>query len=243
MEVDAGAKFLVDVKRFFVYVFDHWMTLVVLAVSATQTYYLVARFAPVWATWLASLGVCLMEGGFVYWRWREYEADIADGDLADKQKNKQEAIANRMVWITLLTSVFTMLAGAFMEIAESDLAGLLSDPFIANTAGLLAIVAIFLLAGLHLYHDWQYRRYDPDVVMERGWRAEQRKMDRERHKAELEGEGIVLNGRNAQLREFYGQKGQAIGRGQANDLLAQRHRQFANTAENGEHTRPTDGER
>jgi len=72
---DALDKAKEQALRFGKFLADHWMTVVILGVSSTQTYSLVNGFAPDWAFWLPALGVCLMEGGYLYWRWREYEAD------------------------------------------------------------------------------------------------------------------------------------------------------------------------
>lgn len=197
------------------YLIDHWMTVVILAVSATQTYYLVSTFAPSWAWWLAGLGVCLMEGGFLYWRWREYEADPLDLD-GKANTNKQESIANVMVYLTLCASVLTMLAGASLEIGKSDLAYILQTlPGLENYLGLGAVVCIFLLAGGHLYADWQYRRNDPDAKLEREYRENLRKLERSRRKANIEGEEIVMRGRNEELRRLYDANGENMGRDRA----------------------------
>lgn len=208
------------------YLIDHWMTVVILGVSATQTYYLVSTFAPAWAAWLPWLGVCLMEGGYLYWRWREYEADpIDDGK---KNTNKQEEIANIMVYLTLGSSVLTMLAGATLEIGQSDMAYLLQTiPNLSTYLGLFAVVCIFVLAGGHLYADWQYRRNDPDAIMERNFREEQRKLTRDRRSADIEGEKIILNGRNEEIRRLYGANGTNMGKTKAAEefeALANSHR-------------------
>lgn len=198
------------------YLLDHWMTVVILGVSATQTYYLVSTFSPDWALWLPILGVGLMEGGFLYWRWREYEADPLD--IQGKGvSNSQEGIANAMVYLTLFASVLTMLAGATLEIANSDLAFILTIPDMETYLGLASVIAIFLLAGGHLYADWQYRRNDPDAVMERGFREDVRKLERDRRKANIEGEKIVMDGRNNELRRLYNANGENIGKGKASD--------------------------
>lgn len=208
------------VKRFGAFVIrfttDHFLTAVILGVSATQTYMLVSLFAPDWALWLPALGVCLMEGGYLYWRWREYESDPLD--IQGKGvSNKQEEIANVMVYLTLGASVLTMLAGATLEIANSDLAYILTIPNMEMYLGLFAVAAIFILGGLHLYADWQYRRNDPDAVMERNFREEARKLERERRKADIDGEKIILRGRNAELSRLYGEKGEGMGRTRAAD--------------------------
>jgi hypothetical protein len=173
----------------------------------------VSLFAPEWAGWLPALGVCLMEGGFLYWRWREYEADpLEDGKT---NTNKQEEIANRMVYLTLIASVLTMLAGALLEIAKSDLAYILTIPNMENVFGLFAVFAIFVLAGAHLYADWQYRRNDPDASQERGFREQTRLLLRQKRQAEIEGAEIVAKGRNAELRRMFAEKGQGMGQTQA----------------------------
>ena len=196
------------------YLLDHWMTVVILGVSATQTYYLVNKFAPEWALWLPALGVCLMEGGYLYWRWREYEADPVDDGKTNT--NKQESIANVMVYLTLSASVLTMLAGASLEISQSDLAYILQTvPNMENYLGLFAVICIFLLAGGHLYADWQYRRNDPDAIMEREFRENERQLERDRRKANIDGQKIVMEGRNNELRRLYGANGENMGRSKA----------------------------
>lgn len=197
------------------YLLDHWMTVVILGVSATQTYFLVSTFAPDWALWLPALGVCLMEGGYLYWRWREYEADPLDVQ-GKGVSNAQEGIANVMVYLTLGASVLTMLAGAALEIGQSDLAYILQTvPNLETYLGLFAVTCIFLLAGGHLYADWQYRRNDPDAVMERNFREEERKLTRDRRRANIDGEKIILIGRNEELRRLYGANGANMGRDKA----------------------------
>lgn len=197
------------------YLLDHWMTVVILGVSATQTYFLVSTFSPEWALWLPALGVCLMEGGYLYWRWREYEADPLDVQ-GKGVSNKQEEIANVMVYLTLGASVLTMLAGAALEIGQSDLAYILQTvPNLETYLGLFAVTCIFLLAGGHLYADWQYRRNDPDAVMERNFREEERKLIRGRRRADIDGEKIILEGRNEELRRLYGANGANMGKNKA----------------------------
>ncbi len=197
------------------YLLDHWMTVVILGVSATQTYFLVSTFSPDWALWLPALGVCLMEGGYLYWRWREYEADPLDAQ-GKGVSNKQEEIANVMVYLTLGASGLTMLAGAALEIGQSDLAYILQTvPNLETYLGLFAVTCIFLLAVGHLYADWQYRRNDPDAVMERNFREEERKLTRDRRRADIEGEKIILTGRNEELRRLYGANGANMGRDKA----------------------------
>ena len=197
------------------YLLDHWMTVVILGVSATQTYFLVSTFSPEWALWLPALGVCLMEGGYLYWRWREYEADPLDVQ-GKGVSNAQEGIANVMVYLTLGASVLTMLAGAALEIGQSDLAYILQTvPNLETYLGLFAVTCIFLLAGGHLYADWQYRRNDPDAVMERNFREEERKLTRDRRRADIDGEKIILTGRNDELRRLYGANGANMGKNKA----------------------------
>lgn len=209
--MDALEKVKKEAFVFGRYLIDHWMTVVILGVSATQTYYLVSRFAPDWAWWLAALGVCLMEGGFLYWRWREYEADPLDLD-GKGNTNKQESIANVMVYLTLGTSVLTMLAGASLEIGKSDLAYILQTlPGLENYLGLGAVVCIFLLAGGHLYADWQYRRNDPDAKMERDFREDMRELERKRRKTNIDGQKIIMEGRNKELRRRYDEEGEGMG--------------------------------
>lgn len=214
MNKDAMQSIFENATRFAKYLFDHWMTVVILCVSATQTFYLVDIFNPEWAAWLPFLGVCLMEGGYLYWRWREYEADPLDVQ-GKGNSNKQEEIANWMVYITLASSGFTMIAGAFLEIANADVQIFLSDPGFANMMGLFAIALIFLLAVAQLYADWQYRRYDPDAVLAREYRKAERELDRERWKADHEGQKIVMRGRNQRLSAMYSEKGEGIGARQA----------------------------
>jgi len=207
--MDALDRAKKQASQFGKFLIDHWMTVVILGVSSTQTYFLVSTFAPEWALWLPALGVCLMEGGYLYWRWREYEADpLEDGKT---NTNKQEEIANIMVYLTLFASVLTMLAGATIEIANSDMAYLLTIPNMETYLGLAAVVCIFLLAGAHLFADWQYRRNDPDAKLEREFRGEERELTREKRLAEIDGQKIVMKGRNAELRRLYGEKGTDMG--------------------------------
>jgi len=213
--MDALEKAKIQAVRFGRFLVDHWMTVVILGVSSTQTYFLVGTFAPKWALWLPALGVCLMEGGYLYWRWREYEADPIDDGRTNT--NKQESIANTMVYLTLSASVLTMLAGATIEIAQSDMAYLLTIPNMEVYLGLLAVVCIFVLAGGHLYADWQYRRNDPDAALERDFREQTRKLTRDKRTAEIEGEKIVMKGRNAELARLYGEKGAQMGQNKAID--------------------------
>lgn len=213
MNNDALEKVKIQASRFGKFLADHWMTVVILGVSSTQTYFLVSTFAPRWALWLPALGVCLMEGGYLYWRWREYEAD----PLEESDENKQETIANVMVYLTLFCSVLTMLAGAAIEIANSDMAYLLTIPNMETYLGLTAVVCIFLLAGAHLFADWQYRRNDPDAYLERGFREQTRKLTRDKRNAEINGEKIVMEGRNKELARLYNEKGTNMGVSKAAD--------------------------
>jgi hypothetical protein len=211
--MDAMTEAKKTLERLGRYIVDHWITVIILGVSSTQTYYLVNLFAPKYASWLPALGVGLMEGGFLYWRWREYEADpIDDGKI---NTNKQEFIANIMVYATLFASVVTMLAGAALEIANSDLAYILTIPNMDNLLGMFAIAFIFLLAGAHLFADWQYRKHDPDGAQERAYREQTRLLARQKREADIEGQKIVLAGRNAELKRRYSEQGAEIGRGQA----------------------------
>lgn len=232
-KTDLGSRTGDNFKAFGYYLQDHFIQLVVVAVSATQTYFLVSQIAPRWASWLPILGVCLMEGGYIFWMWREFEADIADGSLADVEKNEQEKIANSMVYITLGLSVLTMLAGGLLEITKSDLASYLQVPVLANWAALLAISGIFVLAGVHLFYDWRYRRADPDVALNREHRAKMRKIGRERLLAELEGEEKVTAEEVKHSRALIDQNKQRIGETRANTNFARSYSsESANTVAN-----------
>lgn len=232
-KTDFGSE-LSDVgKGFGAYLLDHFIQLVVVAVSATQTYFLVSQIAPRWALWLPLLGVLLMEGGYLFWMWREFEADIADGSLRDIEKNAQEKIANRMVYVTLALSVLTMLAGGLLEIAQSDLMALLSVPELANLVALIAISGIFVLAGIHLFADWRYRRADPDVHLDRIHRAEMRRLRRQQQQAVLHGEEQVTQEEVKHTERLYADHKGRIGNQRANDNFENRYeaRQFASELE------------
>lgn len=185
------------VKRFMSYAMENWITIVVLVLSATQTFTLVDYFAPEWAIWLPFVGVAMMEGGFLYWKWREMEADAADGSIDDVEKNEQEKKANFMVYVTLGMSVVTMLAGALLEVGQSALSQYLSAPGMTAFMGWIAITGIFVLAGLHLFMDWQYHRTDPDVKMAREHRAAMRKAGRQQLMAQQQAE-ITIASKTAQ---------------------------------------------
>jgi len=120
-----------------------------------------------------------------------------------------------MVYLTLFASVLTMLAGATIEIANSDMAYLLAIPNMETYLGLSAVIVIFLLAGAHLFADWQYRRNDPDSALERDFRRETRELTRDKRTAEIDGEKIVLQGRNAELRRLFGENGANMGKSKA----------------------------
>lgn len=222
-KTDFGSELSDNFKGFGVYLVDHFIQLVVVGVSATQTYFLVNQIAPRWATWLPLLGVLLMEGGYLFWMWREFEADIADGSLRDVEKNAQEKIANRMVYVTLFLSVLTMLAGGLLEIAQSDLLAVLQIPVLANWLALGAISGIFLLAGIHLFADWRYRRADPDVSLDRIHRAEMRRLRRMKQQAFLSGEEKVTEEEVQHTRELYIANKKQLGQGRANDQFQGRY--------------------
>lgn len=205
------ADFMVRAKKagaiFGAWLANHWLTVSVLLVSATQTFALFFSLAPQYI-WLAPLAVCVLEGGFLYWRWREYTADLADGSLADVEKNAQEKIANRMVYVTLLLSVLTMLAGAVVELAESDLVAVMAVPSNANVLGLIAIGGVFVICGLHLYYDWQYRRASPLAAIERDYRQLKRSV-------EADGRKKVLQARNRHLTETFDKNADGMGKAMA----------------------------
>jgi hypothetical protein len=231
-KTDLGAEAGDVLKDLMSYVGDHFIQLVVVAVSATQTYYLVSQIAPRWAMWLPGLGVLLMEGGYMFWMWREFEADIADGSLKDIEKNAQERIANRMVYITLGLSVLTMLAGGLLEIAQSDLLELLAVPVWANVVALIAISGIFVLAGIHLFADWRYRRADPDVFLERDHRKTMRELRRKRDRAAMTGEEQITDEEIKTAQGLYNSKKEEIGRQRAQDDFGQRFQVYALDEEN-----------
>lgn len=230
-KTDLGAEAGDMMKEFGDYIRDHFIQLVVVGVSATQTFYLVQQIAPRWATWLPVLGVLLMEGGYLFWMYREFEADIADGSLADVQKNAQERIANRMVYITLGLSVLTMLAGGLLEIAQSDLLALLAIPAWANIVALIAISGIFVLAGIHLFADWRYRRADPDVALDRQHRKTMRQLKRERDLAMMNGEEKVTQEQVKNTADLYERNKAKIGRERAQEDFTQRYQVYTATEE------------
>lgn len=219
-KIDLGTETADTMKMFFDYLKDHFIQLVVVGVSATQTFFLVSQIAPNWATWLPALGVCLMEGGYIFWMWREFEADISDGSLADIEKNAQEKIANRMVYITLGLSILTMLAGGLLEIAQSDLLAALANPVFANVTALLAISGIFVLSGIHLFADWRYRRADPDIALDRMHRMKMRELRRKQQGAVLNGEEKVTEEEVGHTQRLYDDNKRKIGQGRAIDNFA-----------------------
>lgn len=222
-KTDFGAEMSDTGKMFGSFLIDHFIQLVVVGVSATQTFFLVSQIAPNWATWLPVLGVLLMEGGYLFWMWREFEADIADGSLKDIEKNAQEKIANRMVYVTLGLSVLTMLAGGLLEIAQSDLLAILEIPQFANILALLAIGGIFVLAGIHLFADWRYRRADPDVALDRIHRMKMRELHRKQQGAVLDGEEKVMGEEVQATQLLYAANKSKIGQTRANENFQARH--------------------
>lgn len=246
-KTDFGAEMSDSSREFGRFLLDHFIQLVVVGVSATQTYFLVSQIAPGWATWLPVLGVLLMEGGYLFWMWREFEADIADGSLKDIEKNAQEKIANRMVYVTLSLSVLTMLAGGLLEIAQSDLLAILAIPQFANIIALVAISGVFVLAGIHLFADWRYRRADPDVALDRIHRMKMRGLYRRQQEAVLGGEEKVTEEEVLHTQELYTANKGKIGQSRANEKFNNQHeRIFAGESESvsinptqaGKHNQP-----
>lgn len=222
-KTDFGAEMTDTSKLFGSFLIDHFIQLVVVGVSATQTYFLVSQIAPKWATWLPVLGVLLMEGGYLFWMWREFEADIADGSLKDIEKNAQEKIANRMVYVTLGLSVLTMLAGGLLEIAHSDLLAVLEVPQFANILALLAISGVFVLAGIHLFADWRYRRADPDVAINRVHRMRMRELYRKQQAAVMDGEEKVTQVEVEETQRLYSANKGALGHSRATENFKGRY--------------------
>ena len=216
-KTDLGVNVADNMKMFADYLKDHFIQLVVVGVSATQTFFLVSQIAPNWATWLPILGVLLMEGGYLFWMWREFEADISDGSLADIEKNAQEKIANSMVYVTLGLSVLTMLAGGLLEIAQSDLLAILAVPQFANIVALIAIGGIFVLAGIHLFADWRYRRADPDIALDRVHRMKMRGLRRKQQGAVLDGEEEVTEEEIEHTQKLYTANKKQLGQGRAKE--------------------------
>ena len=232
-KTDFGAEMTDNSKMFGSFLIDHFIQLVVVGVSATQTYFLVSQIAPGWATWLPVLGVLLMEGGYLFWMWREFEADIADGSLKDIEKNAQEKIANRMVYVTLSLSVLTMLAGGLLEIAHSDLLAILEVPQFANIIALLAISGVFVLAGIHLFADWRYRRADPDVEIDRVHRMRMRELRRKQQTAFLTGEEKVTEVEVEATQELYSKNKHKLGQTRANEQFNGRYENVFNAETEG----------
>jgi len=220
-KIDAGKEVSESIGTFWGFLMDHFIQLVVVGVSSTQTFFLIQTIAPDWAVWLPVFAVLLMEGGYLFWMWREFEADISDGSLADVDMNEQERIANRMVYITLALSVLTMLAGGFLEIAQSDLSSILASfPVLANWLALGAIAGIFILGGIHLFSDWRYRRADPDVALSRMHRANMRKLSRQRQEVHAKGEESVTLEEVKHTADLYNQNKQKIGTQRANQAFS-----------------------
>lgn len=203
------------------YILEHWIKMIVLVVSSTQTFSLVKFFAPTWAFWLPYVAVLLIEGATPYWQYREAEADAADGNVDDKVKNKQETIANRMVWVGLVAVCLTMIAGALIEVSNSEVLSSILKPneSVTGLFGWLAIIGVFLFGAIQMYADWQYRRHDPKMSMAREHRAELRTLDRQRQRTINAGEQFTMKYEAAELRRGYNRNAKKVGSQRANIQL------------------------
>ena len=189
------ANFKSDLLNIFIpntkeYLLVHWIKIIVLVASATQTYALIKFFAPAWAWWLPIIAVLLTEGATPFWQWRESEADAADGSVDDKEKNKQERIANGMVWTGLVAVCSTMVAGALIEVSNSEQLSAILKPneSVTGALGWIAIIGVFLFGAIQMWADWQYKRADPMLMIQRENRATMRTLDRRRMQAIYRGE-------------------------------------------------------
>lgn len=209
------------------YVKANWIKLLVLIASATQTYSLVGYVAPEWAWWLPLIGVLLMEGAVPYWQQFEEMADIADGVKDDVKKNAQERLANVMVWLTILMSAVTMVAGAVIEVADSEKLSKFMKPDAGTTAflGWLAIIGIFLLGTVHLIAHWQYKRLDPALIIARENRQAVRSMQRETMRAINKGNQDVLKHERREIRQSFRTNAKKMGKTRARKAIKKSEQQ------------------
>lgn len=192
-----------------------WIRLSILTLSATQTFYLFDQIRPTWAFWLPFAAVALMEVGTIFWIWRENVANDRT-DAKGKVVHTQENIANAMIWTCLGTSGLTMIAGALLEITNSKLSEFLKvNPAITSFVGWVAIVAVFLLGLGEMVMDWQYRRADPELEMEKAHRGLKRELLRKRKETALRAENKVIDHANAYLDKKYARHSRVIGQRRA----------------------------
>lgn len=192
-----------------------WIRYAILIVSSTQTYGLLKFFAPSWAFWLPAAGVGLMELSSIFWFWREATANAIE--RGGEEVKLQERLANSMIWLCLGMSGVTMIAGAFLEVTSSQLSVILHpNPQVTAFLGWAAIVGIFLLGVTELVVDWQYRRADPTLEMERQHRAAHRRLLQQKRQVELKNETSVMSQQNAILDKRYQRMSRHIARLRAN---------------------------
>lgn len=201
------------------YIIAHWIKIIVLVVSATQTFSLIKFFAPVWAWWLPIVAVLLTEGATPFWQWRESEADAADGNVDDIEKNKQERIANSMVWTGLIAVSTTMIAGALIQVSNSEVLSAILKPNeqITGALGWLAIVGVFLFGSVQMWADWQYKRNDPMLTLERENRANMRLLTRRRTSAIYRGEERTTKVEARTITQNYNKQSKSLGAKRGNE--------------------------
>jgi hypothetical protein len=201
------------------YIVEHWIKIIVLIASATQTYSLIKFFAPAWAWWLPVVAVLLTEGATPFWQWREAEADAADGNVDDVEMNKQETIANGMVWTGLVAVCVTMIAGALIQVSNSEVLSRILKPNEAVTGALgwTAIVGVFLFGAVQMWADWQYHRADPMLTLERENRAKMRLLNRRRTAAIYRGEERTTKFEARAITKNYNTQSKVLGAKRGNE--------------------------
>jgi hypothetical protein len=187
------------------YVKEQWIKLIVLVMSATMTFSLLNYLAPPWAWWLPYIAILLVEGSIPFWQIRELNADAADGDVEDEEKNAQEKLANAMVWTGLTLMVVTMIGGALIEVGDSEVLSKVLKPNAGVTGfmGWSSLIGVFIFGAIQVWADWQYKRLDPMNELMREGRARMRKLDRTNQRAILQGEEKVTKAAVRNIRKEF----------------------------------------
>jgi hypothetical protein len=187
------------------YVKEQWIKLIVLVMSATMTFSLLNYLAPAWAWWLPYIAILLVEGSIPFWQIRELNADAADGDVEDEEKNAQEKLANAMVWTGLTLMVVTMIGGALIEVGDSEVLSKVLKPNAGVTRfmGWSSLIGVFIFGAIQVWADWQYKRLDPMNELMREGRARMRKLDRVNQRAILQGEEKVTKAAVRNIRKEF----------------------------------------
>lgn len=199
------------------YITQNWIKLIVLIASSTQTFALLSYVAPPWAWWLPYIGILLIEGSIPFWQVKEYNADMADGNLEDTEKNAQEKLANKMVWSGLVVMAVTMIAGLFIEVSDSEKLSAILKPDERTTAFIswVSMIGIFLFGAVQVYADWQYKRKDPFLLLEKEKRAGQRALTRKQIRTINKGEEEIQKHQTRATIRSYREAGKRIGTARA----------------------------